>query len=535
MLSWNRSCFASLSTLLFLVAPLAGDDAAPLHERIDQLIEAKAGGPLAPVANDAEFLRRVHLDLVGRIPTADEVRAFLADTAADKRLKVVDRLLASEEYPIRMQQLFNVMLMERLGEHEEWTKYLRESFAANKPWDQMCREMMNPDADNEATRGSAFFFSKRLENYGQNPVDIPALVRDVGRLFMGIDVQCCQCHDHLFVDDYKQEYYQGLFAFVGQATLRQDLKFPAIAEKPLTKKVEFMSVFIQEPKAVGPKLPGFEEVSLPTFEAGQEFEVPPDKKTKAPGKLKFSTLKVLSEQLPTEGNELFKKNIANRLWWVMLGRGQIHPLDLQHAGNAPSHPEALDLMCNELAAHKFDMKWLLRELALTRTYQRAGAADFALDTVPPQSYRIALEKPLSSEQLLASILRATGKLDEIKDDAKQLAELQTKFDKSFANPAREPEVEHSPTVKAALFLLNDSTVLGWLKPEKNNLTARLAALSEPEKLADELYISVLSRPPTDEEKADVAAYLGKHADSREKAIRNLAWSLLASSEFCTNH
>src|SRR5687768_7169348 len=133
MLSWNRGCFASLSTLLFLVAPLAGDDAAPLHERIDKLIEAKAGGALAPLASDAEFLRRVHLDLVGRIPTAEEVRAFLADTAADKRPKVIDRLLASDEYPLRMQQLFNVMLMERLGEHEEWTKYLRESFAANKP------------------------------------------------------------------------------------------------------------------------------------------------------------------------------------------------------------------------------------------------------------------------------------------------------------------------------------------------------------------------------------------------------------------
>jgi hypothetical protein len=193
------------------------------------------------------------------------------------------------------------------------------------------------------------------------------------------------------------------------------------------------------------------------------------------------------------------------------------------------------LLATEFVAHKFDIQWLLRELALTHTYQRAGVAEFALDTVPPQSYRVALEKPLSSEQLLASMLRATGKFDEVQGDAKQLADLQKEFDKAFANPPREPEVEHSPTVKAALFLLNDSTVIGWLAPSKNNLAARLAAIAEPAKLADELYVSILSRPPTSDETAAAAAYLEQHASDRGRAIRNLAWSLLASSEFCTNH
>jgi hypothetical protein len=522
-----------------LLAPAWGGDAAPLHERIDQLIEAQAGGPLAAQASDAEFLRRVTLDFAGRIPTADELRAFLADTSADnsnaKRTAVVDKLLASDEYPRRMQQVFHVMLMERLGDHEEWSKYLHDSFAANKPWDQMCREMMNPNPDDEATRGAALFFTKRLENYGQNPVDVPALVRDVGRLLMGIDVQCCQCHDHLFVDDYKQEYYQGLFAFVGQTYIRKDLKFPAVGEKPLTKKVEFMSVFIQKPKAIGPKLPGIAEVSLPEFKAGEEYEIPPDKKTKFPGKPKFSALQVLAEQLPTADNRLFSHNIANRLWWLMMGRGLVHPLDLQNTENAPSHPEVLELISHELAAHQFDMKWLLRELALSRTYQRSGVAEFALETIPPQSYRVALEKPLSSEQLLASMLRATGEYEQTKGDAKKLTALQAHFDKAFANPPREPEVEHSPSVKAALFLLNDDTVIGWLAPGKENLTARLAKIDDSDKLAEELYASVLSRLPTAEERAEVAAFLKSHGDRRDKAIENLAWALLASSEFCTNH
>src|SRR6185295_9665501 len=209
-------------------------------------------------------------------------------------------------------------------------------------------------------------------------------------------------------DDYKQEYYQGLFAFVGQATLRQGETFPAITEKPLTKKVDFMSVFVKTPKTVGPFLPGLKEVEVPVFANGEEWEVKPDPQKKIAGKLKFSTLKLLSEQLPTADNQLFKKNIANRLWWLMLGRGLVHPLDMQHAGNAPSHPELLELLANELAAHKFDMKWLLREIALSKAYQRSSqAADDAGAEVPVTSYRVALEKPLSSEQLLASIIVAT--------------------------------------------------------------------------------------------------------------------------------
>ena len=122
----------------------------------------------------------------------EESRAFLADADGAKREKLVDNLLAGAEYPRRMSQVFHVMLLERLGDHKEWQKYLQDSFAANKPWDVMAREMLSPNAEDQATRGAALFFSKRLENYGQNPVDVPGMVRDVGRLFMGIDVQCCQ-------------------------------------------------------------------------------------------------------------------------------------------------------------------------------------------------------------------------------------------------------------------------------------------------------------------------------------------------------
>ncbi|WP_425615679.1 DUF1549 domain-containing protein [Anatilimnocola sp. NA78] len=533
---WKVSRYVLLSSCLVVSSLLAFAQAeeAPLHQRIDQLIEASAGGELAPQATDGEFLRRAYLDLAGRIPTRDEAAAFFADPSQDKRAKAIDQLLASDDHVRRLQQVLHVMLMERLGDHEEWRKYLTESIKANKHWDQLVRELLNPNAEDEATRGSALFFSKRLENYGQNPVDVPALVRDVGRLLMGIDVQCAQCHDHLFVEEYKQEHYHGLFAYISQVGLRTDVKFPAVAEKPLLKKVEFMSVFVQEPKSIGPQVPGLQEVSLPTFEKGQEYEVKPDPKTKKPGKVKFSALQSLSEQLPNAGNSFFKQNIANRIWWLMMGRGQVHPLDLMHKENPASHPAVLSLMADELAANEFDLRWLIKELALTRTYQRSTVAPFAADDLPLQSYRVALEKPLLSEQLLQSMLTATGMADSVKEE-KQIAELQAKFDKAFALPAREPEVDHAPSVKAALFLLNDTTVIGWLKPQENNLTARLEKLTDVSALADEMYLSVLTRQPTDDEKKIVADYLAKHSDKRAEAIRTLAWSLLASNEFGINH
>lgn len=513
--------------------PFAARADEPLHARIDKLIEAQASGALSGPADDAQFLRRATLDLAGRIPTAVEARAFLADASAEKRAQAIDRLLASAEYPRRMQELFHVMLMERLGDHPEWTKFLRESFAANKPWDTMVREVLGPDPNNEAIRGAAFFYSKRLENYGQNPVDYPGLVRDVGRLFLGVDVQCAQCHDHLFIDDYKQVDYQGLYAYLGTAYLRQDVKFPAVGENPLKQKIEFVSVFVPDKKATGPRIPGGKEIEFPTFPAGQEFETPPDKKTRAPGVLKFSPLKALAEELPRPENAAFNRNIVNRLWWVMMGRGLVHPLDLHHSSNPPSHPELMKLLADEFAAHKFDVKWLLRELALTQTYQRDSQLPAGAEEILPASYRASFEKPLSAEQLLASMLLATGAGEGLPEA--EITKLRDRFHKALANPPREPEIEHSPTVKAALFLLNDSVVLSWLKARPGNLVERLVAATEPERLADELYLSVLSRMPTAEERTRVSEYLAKNVERREIAVGHLAWALLASNQFAMNH
>ncbi|HUR52707.1 MAG TPA: DUF1549 domain-containing protein, partial [Gemmataceae bacterium] len=494
--------------------------------RVDALVEAKAkasGVAVAPPADDAEFLRRVYLDFAGTIPSVATTKAFLADTSPDKRTKLVEQLLNGPGYAPRMADLFHVALMERLGDNPEWTKYLRDSFAANKPFDAMAREMLR--ADPKGPSGAAFFVAKRLENYGQNPVDHSALTRDVGRLFLGKNFQCCECHDHLFVDDYKQRDFQGLHAFFKNTFLANAAKMH-VAEKPTTEKTAFASVFTKVAMTTAPALPGMAMLDIPAFAKGMEFREPPDRKTNNPGVPKFSTLAAVSEKLPTPTNRDFARNIVNRLWFALMGRGLVHPLDLHHTRNSGLHPELLDLLATEFVGHKYDIKWLLGELARTKTYQRASLVPDGKTANDPAYFAVALEKRLSAEQLLAATLEATGE--------KPTDALKAKFLKTFANQPREPEDEVTPSLKAALFVSHDDAILGLLKPKPGNLADRLAERPD-DAVADELYLSVLSRMPTADEVATVSRVVKKNPNARPDAVARLAWALLASVEFGVNH
>ena len=176
---------------------------SPLRERIDRAIEAGREGKLAAPATDGEFLRRACLDLTGMIPTADEARAFLDDPSPYKREKLIDRLLAGPEFPRRMQQVFDVMLMERRPDlyvpSAPWREFLHRAFAEDRPLDRVIRDILSADGADPAHRGPAKFVLDR-------GVDPNLLTRDVGRLFLGRDMQCAQCHDHVLYDDYKQAH-----------------------------------------------------------------------------------------------------------------------------------------------------------------------------------------------------------------------------------------------------------------------------------------------------------------------------------------
>jgi hypothetical protein len=519
---------------------------APLHEQIDQLIAARPNftAMAAPLASDSEFLRRVYVDLTGTIPTAAEARAFLDDRSPAKRQQRVDKLLASPEHARRLQTVFDVMLMERRPDKHvpraQWQGYLEASFAANKPWDQLVRELLSADGADPKLRPAAKFY---LDREG----DANLLTRDIARLFLGMNLQCAQCHDHPLVSDYKQDFYYGIFAFLNRSFLFADpgLKQSVLAEKG-EGDVTFQSVFdpAKTTKSAGPRLPGRAPVVEPKLDKGQEYTVAPAKGVRPVPK--FSRRAQLAGQITDRNNVAFRRAIVNRLWAMMMGRGIVHPLDLDHSANPPSHPELLALLAEDFGARKYDIRSFLRELALTQTYQRSSELPPGIQDVPPETFAVANLKPLGPEQLALSLMQATGFTDAERlalgknvNDAALYARLAgnvAPFVATFGSQPGHPEDQgFQATLDQALFIDNGTLVRGWLTPRAGSLMDRLQKLPDARALADELYLSILTRRPVEEERKEVAVYLQDRSKDRLAALQELAWALLASAEFRFNH
>ncbi|MFW6125074.1 MAG: DUF1549 domain-containing protein [Pirellulales bacterium] len=522
----------------------AAESPPPLHRVIDALIEAswqESGVTPAAMSSDAEFLRRTYLDLTGTIPTADQARAFLDDTRPEKRRELIQRLLGSDEYARQMQRVLDVMLMERRPDKHipraDWQEYLRRWMAENKPWDQLVREILAADGTEESTRPAAKFF---LDREGETNL----LVRDTGRLFLGMDLQCAQCHNHPIVLDYAQDDYYGLYAFLSRSSVFTDKdKKVTIAEKA-PAQVTYKSVF--EPDVehqARPHLPGMEEIEEPTFEEGQAYEVAPAEGVRPVPQ--FSRRAQLARSLPTAETPTFAANIVNRLWGMLMGRALVEPVAFIHADNPPSHPKVLDRLCAWFVESGYDIKALLEQLTLSRTYQRSSVPPDDQDVPPPESFAVGPLKPLSPEQLAWSMMQATGVTDVARAQLGEERNEQKLYDKlkgnvgsfvsSFAAPAGEPQTEFRVTLAQALFLSNSGVVMSWLEPQAGNLVDRLSKLADADAVAEELYLSVLTRRPTSQERSEVAALLEEAGDQRIVALQELAWALATSAEFRFNH
>lgn len=547
--------FTLISIALGLVALVpAGGQAQTLHERIDQAMAAKAGGKAAGPAGDAEFLRRAWLDFAGVIPTVEEAARFFADKDPSKRARAIDRLLAGAEYSRRMSQAVTVWLLERrdgqVVPDESWNQFLQESFAANKPWDQLVREVIAADGRDPKTRAAMRFFV----DGGRHDLDV--MTQDVARLLLGMNLHCAQCHDHPNVPDFKQEHYFGIYSYLKQSKVQNDKSGKAFfIERPAGEKSTFKSVFTQKTSNVGPKLPFGDEVVIPVPEKGQEFIEPA--KDGLPGVPKFRSRQVLAEKLTAPANERFTRTSVNYFWFLLMGRGLVHPLDLMHSKNPPSHPELFDALSAEFVKNRFDVKYLLREIALSQTYQRSSVLPEGLaarDAIP-EKYLVANAKPLSAEQMAWSAMRATGNLERIlakpvpkaskftyKDYVNgrlpppdNIGDVMSLFRATFGNPPGESEVEFSPSAGQSLFLMNEKLILDWLKPANGNLTARVLMLKDSSRITEELYLGILTRLPDQEEKATFTEYLAKHSQRRDAAVSELGWALLTSAEFRLNH
>jgi hypothetical protein len=534
-----------LALALLALAPARVGAETPLHQRIDRAIAAAQpdfAQRAALPASDAEFLRRLYLDLTGAIPTASEARAFLNDRSPGKRSASIDRLLASPEHARHLAAVFDVLLMERRPDKHvpraAWLEYLRSAMAANKPWDELVREILSSDGADPKKRPAAKFYLDR-------DADPNVLTRDISRLFLGTNLQCCQCHDHPRIDDYKQAHYYGLFAFLNRSSLLVDAKLKmAVLSEKADGEVTYQSVFdpAKATKSTGPRLPEGAPLKETAVEKGKEYVEAPTPKTR--GIPRFSRRALLGPALARGDNEAFKRNIANRLWALMMGRGLVHPLDLDHSANPPSHPELLKLLADDLAARKFDMRGFLRQLALSQTYQRSSTQPSPGKEAEPASYTVALLKPLTPEQLAASLMQATGLTDAERralgknaNEAALYARLSpnvTPFVTAFGSGAGKTQ-EFDARLEQALFLSNGPTVRAWLTPRAGNLIDRLSRLTNADALADELYLSVFTRLPDAEERKEAADFLAARPQDRPTALQDMAWALLASAEFRFNH
>ena len=549
-----------MAAFLWFAPAVHAAEQEPVHQRIDGLLaasHAQFASFAAPLCSDSEFHRRIHLDLVGRIPSAEETRAFLDEDTptAEKRERLIDRFLADPRHARRMQYVFDEMLMARLPAANipdaQWRNYLRQSFLANKPWNQLVLEILSADGADPQLRPAARFYLDR-------DFDVDLLTRDIGRVFLGVDLECAQCHDHPAIDGYLQQHYYGINAFLSRSYLFTN---PKNKQKQLGEKAEgdvkFTSVFTQESSQTDPRMLDLPAIPDPS-DSAKQYLVKPDKKSR--GVPKYSRRLKLGQAMISVDNIDFRRNIVNRLWAIMLGRGLVEPLDVRHEQNPPSHPAVLELLAEEFLQHNYDIRWMLKQLALTEAYQRSSFTAEEHRETAAENFAVGLLKPQSPEQLAWSIMQATGATDGalaareaalLKSDPKFGAgrkshplwreealhdALKANVDQFAAKFAGQngQTTSFGATANQALFLMNGPLIDGWLLPGTNNLTDRLKKLTEPTALADELYLSVLCRKPTAEEVAEVTDYFQTVGD-RDAGIQEFVWALLSSAEFRFNH
>jgi len=484
-----------LAALIFVgavVVPATGLSAAdPLHVQVDRLVAESPLGLVSGESSDGEFLRRLYLAVVGRIPSIEEARAFLSDKSPAKRTAAVDRLMGTKDYVRRMTNVLDVMLSERRGDGEvkrgEWEAFLKQSIESNKPWNVFASEILGADAVDPKQRGRAKFLMDR-------GVEANQMTREVGRMFFGVDLQCAQCHNHPLIDDYLQKDYYGIYAFLNRTYLfKPDKKKPGVlAEKP-SGGVAFKSVFTGDEGVSRPRLLGEQQLDEPTIASGQEYKVKPDKKKANLRPIPtYSRREQLAKLVRDGNNRYFARNMANRLWAMVMGRGLVEPVDLHHSDNPPSHPELLELLTDQFVAMKYDIRGFLRELVLTRTFGRGSS----LPT-----------------DLVARSARASSVLTAVAETEKtltgELAAMDSKIEAAVAVEAK--AAEPVPALAKALKPVNDKVAA----EKKKHDPAAKALADATKKLQDKQKVGV---PLVESARGGVAAAKLLAADKELAAI-----------------
>lgn len=517
------------STLPLLLCALVPSADTPLHQQIDvHLASAWKAGKItpAPLAADAIFLRRLYLDLVGTIPTAAETKAFLADKDAKKRDKLITRLLADPRFASQQADVWDQAIFGRNPPNPEATRkrpgfkaWLTKQFTENTPYDRWTRELLQAK-----TADTALFYVQFRGNPEETAVG-------VSRLFLGTQLQCARCHDHPR-EGWTQKDFYGLAAFFARLVavsgpVKNGVRQYTLGEKN-SGEVLFTGPAVklkpgQKGTPIKPRFLGGKELDEPALPAGYKEPKPQTGKPLPPPK--FSRKDKIAAWIASGENPTFARAVANRVWGQFLGRGIVHPVDDLSTKRIPKHAKLLDLLTRELVAHKFDLKWYIGQLVRTRAYQLAGTGPATEEL--PYNYERARVRPLSAEELLASLRVATG----YPEKAQLPSGMGEYFFRTFGDPAGGTG-EFQGGLREHLFLGNSPHLRQMIVRRKGNLADTLL-LSTGDRV-EPLFLAVLNRQPSAKEKQRFLEHLGGKGKP-EQLIEEAIWALLVSSEFRFNH
>lgn len=507
-------------------------------ELIDRHIRAKwedLGLKPASKAEDAEFVRRVYLDVIGRIPSLSEVERFLGDTSADKRRKVVDELLASETYATNWAGIWaGILIGYDADAREEQARVLVAKsavpvFAKNTPFDVFARDFMTAKGQTpyrgqkdagEETNPATIFYVRYQKSAGK---DLPAAVAGkFSRTFLGTQIQCAQCHDHPF-DVWTQEDFYGMAAF---------MQGIAIKREKVDEKIEYYTVD-DRPR----KKRGSDGIMIPE----SKTQVPiAFLQTKEKPKEGEGLREAFARMMTSPANLQFARATVNRYWAHFFGRGFVNPVDEFNGKNKPTHPELLEELAKDFVEHKFDLQYLIRAITGSQAYQLTSAAR-KREAQPQKYFALGMVRPMSPEQILHSVVTACASdatANTLRRD-QDLAKAIRDFRYAFGDDEGAETVSFEGTIPAALLMMNSQIIdlgVNALKSRKGTtrLGEILAAEKAPAERIRKIYLAALSRVPRAEETARAVRYVASKGDSGD-AYEDVMWALLNSSEFLLNH
>jgi hypothetical protein len=530
---------AAFGLLPLLISPVSAQaessqdrEVRALAESIDQAIAAKwaeRGVHPTHAADDAEFVRRVSLDLTGRIPTVSEVRDFLDDRSADKRLRVVKQLMEHPRYVEHVTAIWRAQLVPQGSDREaiffarSIEPWLRKHFRANTPYDRLVRDLLTADVAMrrrdaplvDPVNPLPYGFYQANESKPEN------LAASTSRLFLGVKLECAQCHHHPFAKWKREQFWQFAAFFSGI--------------RPQEPRFAGGSPILDDPARHVIKIAGTETEIEARFLDGRAPAWKPG----------LSTRTVLADWMTSADNPYFARNAVNRLWAHFFGIGINEPVDEPSPDNPPSHPELLDELARQFIAHQYDLKFMMRAILASRSYQLSSAATDPTQNEPRSFARMAV-KGMSGEQLYDSLAVATGYQERPSPSQPYFnlsarADFLTKF-----NAASEKRTEHQTSILQALSLMNGKLTSEMIRTAESKdlvqtltLIAVLDApfLETPAKKIETLYLAALSRKPMSEESERFVKYVTDGGPSKDpkKAYADVFWALLNSSEFVLNH